>query len=101
MAQFQVQVRQATALLAAEGDDLAWLRDVLADYPGVPTVLFHHALIGPLGGFVPDADSGSAFGSDSIVSTEDIWDRVGAPDDQTLMTFNGHWLGWSGAKSDP
>jgi hypothetical protein len=78
----------------AEGDDVAWLRDVLADYPGVHTVLFHHALIGPQGGFVPDAGSGSAFGSDSIVSTEDIWDRVGAPDDQTLMTFNGHWTGY-------
>jgi hypothetical protein len=77
----------------AEGDDVAWLRGVLADYPGVPTILFHHALIGPLGGF-PTADEGAAFGSDSIVSTEDIWDRVGAPDDQTLMTFNGHWIGY-------
>jgi hypothetical protein len=77
-----------------EGDDLAWLRDVLADYPGVPTILFHHALIGPLGGF-PTSEDGASFGSDSIVSTQDIWDRIGAPDDQTLMTFNGHWTGYT------
>jgi hypothetical protein len=83
----------------AEGDDVAWLRGVLADYPGVHTVLFHHALIGPLGGFVTDEAGGSAFGSDSIVSTQDIWDRVGAPDDQTLMTFNGHWIGYIDAET--
>lgn len=77
----------------AERDDLAWPRALLAAYPGVPTVVFHHALIGPDGGFV----EGSAdFESDSITSTREIWDRIVAPHDQVLLTFNGHWVAAAG-----
>lgn len=79
------------AASGAEGDDLVWLQSVIDDYPGVPTFLIHHTLIGPPGGFVRDETSGSAFESDSMTGTEDIWKQIGAPNDQVLMTFNGHW----------
>lgn len=76
---------------APEGDDLAWLQAVVDDYPGVPTFLIHHALIGPTGEFVPDNLGGTAYQSDSMTGTEDLWNLLGVPNDQVLMTFNGHW----------
>lgn len=76
---------------APEGDDLAFLQSVIDDYPGVPTFLTHHTLLGPTGEFVPDETSGSAYQSDSMTGTEDIWKQLGVPNDQVLMTFNGHW----------
>jgi hypothetical protein len=75
-----------------EQDDLAWLRSVLAAYPGVPAVVFHHALIGPTGTFVPDG--AASFQSDSYTNTEDVWNQIVAPYEQIMMTWNGHWTAY-------
>lgn len=73
----------------SEQDDVAWIDQVLAAYPGVPAIALHHTLLGPLGEFV--ADDVASFNSDSIHSTEDIWNAAIAPHPEFFMTWNGHW----------
>ncbi len=81
----------------SEGDDLAWPRTILSAYPGVPAILFHHTLIGPKGEFVEQAAS---FESDSIVSTQDIWNGL-SDHDGLLLSFNGHWTGYLDDDGNP
>jgi hypothetical protein len=72
------------------GNDLQWPQKVLADYPGVPTILFHHMILNPLSGQFTEAAMG-AYHGDSKLST--LWDAIVEPTPQVLMTFNGHWTG--------
>ena len=73
-----------------QGNDLAWPQSVLADYPGVPTILFHHMLLNPLSGQFTETAMG-AYHGDSTLPT--LWDAIVEPTPQILMTFNGHWTG--------
>jgi hypothetical protein len=71
-----------------EGDDTAWLKQVLNDYAGVPTILVHHSLF----------DSSGQVGeknweSDSFDDMQGVWNELVAPYPQILMTLNGHFRG--------
>jgi hypothetical protein len=79
-----------------EGGDSAWLKQVLDDYPEVPTVFFHHSmfLMNPQYVYGPEI-----WGADSLVEGEPfdrglgmeaIWNEVVLPYNQILMAFAGH-----------
>jgi len=72
------------------GNDLQWPQNVLADYPGVHTIVFHHMLLNPLSGQFTETWMG-AYHGDSRLPT--LWDAIVEPKPQVLMTFNGHWIG--------
>lgn len=85
-----------------EGDDSAWIKDVLDDYPDDPTIFFHHSmfLLNPTYIFGPEI-----FHSDSLVEgppfdtglgMEAIWNEVVDPYPQVFMAFSGHVVSPSG-----
>ena len=88
-----------------EGDDSAWPKQVLADYPGAATIVFHHSLLwtfGPPGTplrWGPEtwhADSLSEpplpWDGPIVGGMEDLWREVVEPFPQVLMLFTGHVL---------
>jgi hypothetical protein len=70
----------------AERDDSAWIRGVLADYPGVHTVYGHHSMFNYGGSW----QTKTWYGCDSRVSTETIWNSLVTPYPQVLMTLNAN-----------
>ncbi len=72
-------------------DDIAWLNTVFDAYPGVHTVVVHHAIIesnvGDLYGNIFGGDSSEAAGGVGVA----IWNEIMAPNPQVLMSFNGHF----------
>jgi hypothetical protein len=72
----------------AERDDTAWLKAVMSDYAGVPTVIVHHTLF-TYGGVLwtgdYEADSFEAAGGN-----QGLWDELIEPYPQVVMTVNGH-----------
>lgn len=80
------------AEFAGHGDDLAWPAGVLASYPGVHAIVFHHMLLNPLSGTLTET-SMNAYHGDSMLPT--LWDAIVEPTPQVLMTFNGHFTGAS------
>lgn len=78
---------------AGHGDDSVWPKQVLADYPGVHAIMFHHFFLNPLSGQLTPA--ATAYNMDSI--SPPIWTEMVAPFPQVLMSVNGHWIGGSGS----
>ena len=79
-----------------EGDDSAWLKEVLGNYPDTPTLFFHHSMFFqepdyPFGPEVWNSDSlteGPPF--DTGLGMEAIWNEVVVPFPQIFMAFAGH-----------
>ena len=84
------------ALHPSEGDDAAWLIQVMNDYAGAPTVMAHHSLFGFTGGW----PNNTAYNSDSMFTTEAIWDHLVEPYPQLVSTFNANVAGPPGIRQD-
>ncbi len=69
-----------------ENDDSAYLKNVLDDYAGVPTVYAHHSMFNFGGTF----NNHTNYGCDSRFTTEPIWDALVEPYPQVMMTFNAN-----------
>jgi len=85
-----------------EGDDSAWVKNVLANYPGVPTVVFHHSMFwfnmpNPFGPEVFRSDSLTAAPPfDTGIGIQGIWNEVVDPYAQIFMAFAGHVINPAG-----
>ena len=85
-----------------EGDDSAWIKNVLADYPNDPTIFFHHSMLL----YDPDYVFGpEIFRSDSLaegppfdtgLGMEAIWNEVVVPYPQMFLAFSGHVINPAG-----
>lgn len=86
------------------GDDLAWPRQILDTYPGVPTIVFHHSMF--WANLPPDTAlrwGPETFHSDSltelpassadlgkVAGMKDLYDVLLAPRRQVRFIFSGH-----------
>jgi hypothetical protein len=72
---------------------IAWAQSVIDSHPGLPTILSIHE-------FINEAAERKSIAALDLTrmdpernSPQDLWDRLIAPNDQILITLNGHFHG--------
>jgi len=77
------------------GDDvLAWAREVIADHPGLPTIVSTHDYLDPRGERRPNPNMDlSETDPDGNNSAEEIWQTFISDIDQIFMVLCGHQVG--------